>query len=115
MDHDIAISVDVSSDVPAEERQALLLALQTTAEVQKPTSRTFGLEWVTFVAFVKDVGSVAAVASALIKLAEQILSWRKKVRERGIPPAVRLSRPQRPPLDLEVATDDKVIEWLSQQ
>jgi hypothetical protein len=107
-------NVLVSSDVPELERESLILSLSSVADVQEAPSRISGPEWITFVAIMKDVATVAGAAAALVKLGNEINTWRRNARQCAIEPKVKLQGPDQAPLELTTATDEEVEKWLSQ-
>lgn len=106
-----AFSVAVSPKVPAAERESLLLILEPHATVKEAESRA--IEWAVFIAIVKDIGVVAGTAAALIKLANEIITWRKSAKTRGVEPEVKLQHPDKETLNLSTATDEEINEWIS--
>ena len=119
MSDDNRFSVSISSDLPADERETLLLALRTHADLQETEPRDPVTIALTVVAIMKGVGAVAGgvtaaagATKAVMELAEKINEWRHGVRARGGSPNARLERPGRPPIDLATASDQEVLEWL---
>jgi hypothetical protein len=112
MDNKPIFSISVSPDIPVDERESLILALRSIVDIEQPTSRFTGLEWLTFIAFMKDLGVLAGTATALVKLANEIKTWRKNIQKRGVKADVKLKQPNKEELDLTNATDDEVDEWL---
>ncbi len=49
------------------------------------------------------------------QLTKVIKKWRKERREAGKEISGKLERRNRPPLNLNTATDEEIEEWLSQQ
>jgi hypothetical protein len=114
MNQNTIFTVKVSNDLPADERESLLSVLRTTTEPQKEATERFaGLEWVAFIAVMKQVGIAAGATAALVKLANEINTWRRNVRKHGVEPTVLLERPSQQPLDLVKATDGQVRAWLA--
>ncbi len=113
-----SFGVSIAPDLPADEREALLLTLRDDVDLQERTQRFYvdpqlvQAGWHVFVAIMKDVGVVAGGASAAITLAQKINEWRRNARQRGVTPQVRLERPNQPPLDLATAGDQEVQAWL---
>jgi hypothetical protein len=108
-------SIAVSSELPEAETQTLLEALRAELDIQEPAHRTLPPEWITFVAIMKDIGIVAGAGAAVLRLVNEINTWRHNARRRGVEPKAQLYRPNQPPLDLATATDEEVRRWLSQE
>lgn len=120
MSQPTAFTVAVASDVPPAERDLLVRALESGAQVQ--TSTTRAIDPATIATFVVVVGAVKVTAeavkasaeagTALMELAEKIRAWRDVARKRGSTPNVQLQHPAQPSLDLRTATDEQVLAWL---
>lgn len=108
-------SIQISTDLPDVERESLLLVLRRVVDVEVPVNRISGAEWVTFVAVMKDMATLAGTAAALVKLANEINTWRRNAQQRAIEPQVTLQHPDKDPLKLTTATDEEVQTWLSQE
>jgi hypothetical protein len=102
-------------DLPTDERESLL-ALVRAAGVEVQESPSKDLDWQTVVVVIDEIGSVATGIAAVIALAEKIAAqlnaWREAMRHQGKTPRGILHRPDQPPLDLSVATDQEVLAWL---
>ncbi len=98
-------------DVPPDERDTLILLLRS-AGAQVQVAPTRDVDWQTVIAAIGAIGTVASTASALIDLARKLNEWRASQRRQGKTPRARLRRPGQPPLDLSVATDEEVLQWL---
>jgi len=83
----------ISTDVPSPDRDQLIVALQALVDLQPETHRFGAAEWIAFVAIAKDVGILAGSATALLKLAEVVVSWVQNLRKRQITPKAKLQRP----------------------
>ncbi len=109
-------TIVISSPIPPDEMESLETSLKMNqVKVQKSTDRVLGVDDIVVIASV--VSGVAATAQLLdysIKVGKTIHNWRRKLREKGIEPEGKLQHPQRPPLDLNSATDEEIEEWLSQ-
>ncbi len=103
----------ISKDLIDEDRELLLNAIKPIVDVNQPTQHQFAPEWELFVALTKDIGVIAGVATALLKLANEINKWRENVRKTGRKPKVKLHRPNKPALNLDNATEDEIHEWFS--
>jgi hypothetical protein len=122
MSEDYRFSVTIPGDMPADEREALVVVLRSHADVQELEARDPATIGLTLVAIMKDVavvaGGVTAAASAakaLMELAEKINQWRRNARAHGQTPNARLERAGRAPLDLATARDEDVLAWLLDQ
>ncbi len=106
-------TIVMSSQISASEIASLEMALEINEiKLQKSTERIVGADDVVFIATV--MGGLAATANLVeygIKVSKAINNWRKSRRDRGETTPVRLEHPQRPPLDLDTATDEEVDEW----
>ncbi len=106
-------TIVMSSQISASEIASLEMALEINEiKLQKSTERIVGADDVVFIATV--MGGLAATANLIeygIKVSKAINNWRKSRRDRGETTPVRLEHPQRPPLDLDTATDEEVDEW----
>lgn len=103
----------ISSNTSTYERELLLSALRSVATIQTPEYRTFGID--DYIVIVTVVGKTAGTLVALAKLAEQINTWRRNARERGVQTEGKLQRPGQSPLDLKSATDEEIQEWVQRQ
>lgn len=112
MSQNPSFSVSIATDLPTDDRDALLQTLHDHADLQESKSRALGPEWIVFVAIMKDVGVIAGAAAAVVKLANEINTWRRNTRQGGAEPNVQLQRPNQPPLNLATATDEEVRAWL---
>lgn len=106
------IAISIASDVPADERAALLLALRSHADLQEPQSKA--IDWQTVIAVIKQAGEIADAFVNLTALATLLYGWAQSVRKRGHIPRARLERPNQPPLDLATADEQEVLAWLIQ-
>ena len=110
-------TIIISSKLPQDEVENLETSLELSSiELQEPKSRVVGADDIVFIATV--LGGMAAAANLIeygIKIAKAIASWRRELRGQGIEPEGRLEHPNRPPLDLNTATDEEIEEWFSQR
>lgn len=107
------MTIFIDSQVQNEDSNALLESIRGYMEIHAPKQRQFVDQWIMFVAIMKDIGTIAGGAAAVVKLANEIISWRNRVRNSGHSEKVRLQRPDKLELDLERAEDQEVIDWLS--
>lgn len=108
-------NLNFTLDLPPDERETLLTALRSAgAEIQEAPARD--IDWQTVVVIIENVGKVASSVTAAIMLAEKIAdmlnAWRESMRRQGKTPRGVLRRPNQPPLDLSVAADEEVLQWL---
>ncbi len=106
------IAISIASDLPEDERTALLLALRAHANVQESQSKA--LDWETVLAVIKQAGEIADAFTNMAALATMLYGWAQGVRKRGHTPRARLERPNQPPLDLATADEHEVLAWLLQ-
>ncbi|MDJ0618377.1 MAG: hypothetical protein QNJ63_16800 [Calothrix sp. MO_192.B10] len=110
-------TIAISSTLPPDEIESLQTSLQITkVKLQKSTDRVLGVDDIVVIASV--VSGAAATAQLIdygIKVGQAIANWRRRLREKGIEPAGKLTHPKRPPLDLSTATDEEIQAWLSQE
>ena len=106
------VAISLATDVPEDERAALLLALQGHVNVQKAPSKA--LDWETVLVVIKQAGEVADAVTNLAALATVLYGWAQSVRRRWRVPRARLERPNQPPLDLATADEQEVLAWLIQ-
>ncbi|MEM8718618.1 MAG: hypothetical protein AAGE84_04825 [Cyanobacteria bacterium P01_G01_bin.39] len=106
-------SIVISSQLPKDEIDSLETSLRMSSiKVQKLPSRVFGADDIVFIATV--LGGMAAGANLIeygIKAAKTIANWRRELRSRGIEPEGRLEHPNRPPLELNEASDEEIDQW----
>jgi hypothetical protein len=107
MTHEHSIAIDI----PADEAATLLPLLQQGGFSTQSTQQR-DLDWQTIVVVIRDLGEIAGSVAALIALAEKINAYRESMRRQGKTPHGTLRRPGQPPLDLALATDQEVLEWL---
>ncbi|MDJ0798411.1 MAG: hypothetical protein QNJ51_16590 [Calothrix sp. MO_167.B12] len=107
-------SIAISSTLPPDEIESLQTSLQITkVKLQKSTDRVLGVDDI--VVIVSGVAATAQLIDYGIKVGQAIANWRRRLREKGIEPAGKLTHPKRPPLDLSTATDEEIQAWLSQE
>lgn len=102
---------NIAIDIPANEVATLLPFLQQGGFKTQPIQRR-DLDWQTIVVVITDLGQIAGSVAAIIALAEKINAYRESMRRQGKTPHGALRRPGQPPLDLSLATDQEVLEWL---
>jgi len=101
----------IAIDIPADEAATLLPLLQQGGFSTQSTQQR-DLDWQTIVVVIRDLGEIAGSVAAIIALAEKINAYRESMRRRGKTPSGILRRLGQPPLDLALATDQEVLEWL---
>ena len=106
-------SIVISSQLPQDEIESLEISLRMSAiKLQKSPSRVLGVDDLLVIA---TVASGAAATAQLIeygiKAAKAIANWRRELRSRGIEPEGRLEHPNRPPLELNEASDEEIDQW----
>lgn len=106
-----SFSVELATNLPESEREALLAALRAHAdEVQEPLFRD--IEWATIVVILEQAGKAAGGITAVMALAEKIYAWVQAARQHGVIPNVILKRPDQPALDLAQAGEQEILAWL---
>ncbi len=90
-----------------------MATFESSVQLHQHAERQFGPEWVTFVAYAKDIGIVAGAATSMIKLAKEIIDWRRRHRSKGAGKKanVILQRAGRPSLKLSEADDSEITRW----
>lgn len=109
------IGISLAPTLSDLDRATLRTLLERYAVIQDHQEKLGGAEWETFIAVLKDVGTLVTTGMALKKLATELSEWRKQVRQKGAIPAGKLLHPDRQPLDLATATDEEVLAWLLRQ
>jgi hypothetical protein len=106
----VAISQLSPADIESLEMALNIDALQ----LQKPANRLFGADDLLLVmAVVSGAAGAAQLLDYGIKTTRAIISWRRKQLERGRGVDCILEHPDRPPLDLQKATDEEIEEWFT--
>lgn len=106
--------VTLARGMSAADRQTLLVALESQADVQTVAAKDPTVE--TIVAIIKEGGDIADALMKMGALAAVIWGWVQTLRKRGAGPAAQLERPGQAPLDLNhVADEQEVLAWLLQQ
>jgi hypothetical protein len=108
MTHEQSIAIDI----PADEAATLLLPVLQQGGFTTQSIQQRDLDWQTIVVVIRDLGEIAGSVAAIIALAEKINAYRESMRRQGKTPRGALRRPGQPPLDLSLATDQEVLEWL---
>jgi hypothetical protein len=112
MEENVLCSVILSALVSEEEIDDLTTALRVSAvKVERPTSRVIGIDEIAL--YITIAGGTAQLIDYSIKVAKAINNWRRKIRQKGESPEGKLEDPRKTPLDLRIATDEEVEEWLS--
>lgn len=109
-------TIVISSEVSEEDLSSLEMALQTyDIGLQKPSGdstllyRAFGVDDIFLV-----MGGVASTASVIeygVKVGKAINNWRKSRKKEGKAIKLKLEHPDKPPLDVETATDEEIEAW----
>ncbi len=108
-DHFIALRVDV--DVLEDVRHQLVESLRSPEVFADIPPTGSGIPMTDFPAYIELLKDTAAVA---FFIATHIIAWRQKRRQQRKPIGIRISRPGKEPLDLEVATDYKVTIYITE-
>lgn len=103
------ISIPVS--IPATDRQSLITALETQAEVQIGERKDPTVDAI--LAIVKQAGDLAGAIVDIVSLATMIYGWARELHKRGMLPDITLYRPHQPELNLSRVQNPEEIEvWL---
>jgi hypothetical protein len=107
--------VSIDTEIRAEDRSALLSYIETDVQLHQQTQKQFGPGWIEFVAFAKDVGILAGAATAMVKLAKEIINWRQARRaETGVVNVnIIFRRIGRPQLKIAEAQDSEILQWFT--
>ena len=110
------VRIQVAREIPEADCHELLRSFDNDADVSREHARGAAPdpEWITFVADMKDVGAVAGATASVLKLADQLLAWRDRLRQKGANPSAVLDAPGRQKLDLASAADTDVRAWLAE-
>jgi hypothetical protein len=106
-----SLSVSISRSIPDQDREELINILGGSFDIIGEEGHQLSPDWITVIAFAKDVGSVAGTATAIITLAEKISAWRKKMQSSKHNSNVQLEGDGREVLDLAQADDDEIEAW----
>ncbi|NJO84621.1 MAG: hypothetical protein HC828_18865 [Blastochloris sp.] len=98
--------------MPAEEREALLAIWRGQGTVEELPSATLSVDWLTFIALIDQVGTVASGAAAAVTLANQLNQWRQRNLKQGHATTAHIQRPNGDTINLATSTDQQVLEWL---
>lgn len=109
------LGISIATTLPSPEQATLRALLERHATLQHSPERLGGPAWETFVAIMRDVDVIASGGTAMVIFARELLAWRKHMQQQGTTPAVKLTRPDAPPIDLATATDEEVLAWLLMQ
>lgn len=80
--------------------------------VEQPEQRVMGLDDIALL-----IGIAAGGAQLIdygIKVSQALIQWRRNLKQKGVQIEGKLEHPQKPPIDLEAASDEDVEQWLSQ-
>lgn len=106
-------TIVISSNVSDEDLSSLEMALQTyDISLQKQSSRIVGVDDIVLIATI--MGGVTATANLIeygIKMGKFVKNWRKSCQEKGKAIKLILEHPDKPPLDVENATDEEIEAW----
>jgi hypothetical protein len=113
MEEGMIVRVRMPRSLPEEDRLGLMSALSAGADVHEEEARGFGpeIDWVTMIAVVKDVGTLAGAGTAVLGLVNELLAWRKRAREKGTQADAVIEAPGRTKLELTSASDAEVRAW----
>ena len=86
-------------------------ALELVGEIQVPEDRAIP-NWDTIILLLKAISAASSAAGSLLKLASELKKWRRSLRSKKIKVKGELRHPSAKPLQLEMATDEEVEQWL---
>jgi hypothetical protein len=102
----LSIDLQVSANLPASDREALLAGLRSIASVRSIEERALDPNWLIYL--VTGVQLITAGA----QLAVALIAWRREGRSKGTEPSVIL-KVHNTSLDLRTASDDEIRRCLS--
>ena len=106
----IVMPSSLPSTVVEQLKSSIRLANGTIQETQE---RAFGADDIALlVTIAVGVGQLAEYG---VKVAQAIIHWRERERAKNSPVQGQLEGTDRPPLDLETATDEDIIAWFRQR
>ncbi|MEM9215638.1 MAG: hypothetical protein AAGD25_15010 [Cyanobacteria bacterium P01_F01_bin.150] len=106
----IVVPSSLPSAVVEQLRSSIRLANGT---IQETSERAFGADDIALlVTIAVGVGQLAEYG---VKVAQSIINWRKSVKVKNRQVQGQLEGTERPPLDLETATDEEIIAWFRQR
>jgi hypothetical protein len=109
------LEIELADSVPLEEREAFSNLLSQYGDVLEKQYRDPMTAWISFVLIMKQVGTIAGSIAALLKLAEQMIAWRDKLRKKGVEAKVMLRRDGVVPLNVDTASEEEIRRWFHQQ
>lgn len=113
--NEVPLKLTVTNLTTAEKDELLSAIELTSVRIQAKSERALGVDDILEIILVAVIGKVAEKTFDLAtnKLAEVIKKWRKQRQQAGKPIKGKLETSQRPPLNLDTATDEEIDEWLS--
>jgi hypothetical protein len=115
-----ALQVHLSTALPIEDREAVVLLLRQHLTVEEETARDLHAVWHIFSAFIQDNAATGALlyagAKGVTELADKLIALRDKLRAGKQPPpegSIKLALPGETPVDLTTASPEQVRAQLS--
>src|SRR4051812_25628278 len=102
--YEMAASTDIaimfSDDVKSDDLKRLTIMLDEDFQTFQTHERNFGAEWIVIIAALKDAAAIAGGLSSLVKLAEAVIEWRRKMQEENASTNVRIKKAGASEVDL---------------
>ncbi len=112
---DTNIQFQLSNEILASDRESLVTAIALIGEVRQTERRFLGADWVAFVLLMKQIGTAAGGLAAVVKLANELKTWRDRMKKEKKEPALIVEPKSEEPLDLRNATDEEIDEWFKKR
>ena len=112
---EIPLKLTVTNLTKAEKEDLLSAIELTSVRIQSEPERILGVDDVLEIFLIAMVSKLAekTIDSATTELAKVIKKWREERREAGKAISGKLEQKNRPPLNLDTATDEEIEQWLS--
>lgn len=112
---EIPLKLTVTNLTKAEKEDLLSAIELTSVRIQSEPERILGVDDVLEIFLIAMVSKLAekTIDSATTELAKVIKKWREERREAGKAISGKLEQKNRPPLNLDTATDAEIEQWLS--
>ena len=112
---EIPLKLTVTNLTKAEKEDLLSAIELTSVRIQSEPERILGVDDVLEIFLIAMVSKLAekTIDSATTELAKVIKKWREERRAAGKAISGKLEQKNRPPLNLDTATDEEIEQWLS--
>lgn len=113
--NEIPLKLTVTNLTKAEKEELLSVIELTSVRIQSESERILGVDDVLEIIIIAMVSKLAekTIESATSELAKVIKKWRDERQQAGKQILGKLEGPERPPLNLDTATDKEIEQWLS--